>query len=361
MKATLTKYYKWSTLFAIFAVALGAVMGFYAGGIAGAVTGAISVVILGIMEISLSFDNAVLNAKKLKDMDQYWREWFIKWGILIAVFGMRLVFPVVIVSILGHMAPWSAVALAIDDPKQYSHILSDSHHLLMGFGGAFLMMVAFEFFLDHEKDFHWFSPLEKPLAALGKFGLTIDFVIVAAVVAGISFLIEPAEQVGFLISGALGLVLFSAVHWLKGYLEDEDEGEESTASTAAKAGVVVAKSGLAGVIYLEILDASMSFDGVIGAFAITTNIFTVMLGLGVGAFFVRSMTIHMVDSGTLSEYRYLEHGALWAIFALATIMIVSPVAHVSEIVTGLIGATLVVIAVWHSVIANRKEREAVAK
>lgn len=351
-RETLNKYYKWSCLFALAAIAINAVMGYTTAGIVGLFSGILAIVILGVLEVSLSFDNAVLNAKKLKDMDQYWREWFIKWGILIAVFGMRLVFPVAIVSILGQFAPWEAVALAINDPKQYSQILSDSHHLLMGFGGVFLMMVAMEFFLDHEKDFHWISPLERPLAAIGRFGLVADGVLVSVIMVIVSFFIEKSEQVGFLIAGALGLAMFVGIHFLKGYLEDEDE-EDSTAATAVGA---AAKSGLAGVIYLEVLDASMSFDGVIGAFAITTNIFTVMLGLGVGAFFVRSMTIHMVDSGTLSEYRYLEHGALWAIFALATIMILSPVMHVSEVFTGLIGATLVGIAVWHSVKANRKER-----
>jgi len=350
-KATFLKYYKWSSLFAFVAIFVGAALGYNTGGTAGILAGIGAVVILSILEVSLSFDNAVLNAKVLKDMDQYWREWFIKWGILIAVFGMRLVFPILIVSILGHMAPWTAVSLALNDPKEYSNVLSASHHLISGFGGAFLMMVAMDFFLDHEKDFHWISPLERPLAAMGRFGLPVDAVLTMAMIAGVSFYIEKAHQIEFLIAGGLGIALFTGVHFLKNYLEEKGETNVLVAGGAA------VKSGLAGVIYLEIVDASMSFDGVIGAFAITTDIFIVMLGLGVGAFYVRSMTIHMVESNTLSEYRYLEHGALWAIFALATIMILGPVLHISEIFTGCIGATLVAIAVWHSVKANKKERE----
>ena len=330
-------------------------MGYNTGGVNGILAGVVSIIILSVLEVSLSFDNAVLNAKKLKDMDQYWREWFIKWGILIAVFGMRLIFPIAIVSILGHMAPWTAIALALDNPKEYSNILQASHHLISGFGGAFLMLVAMEFFLDHEKDFHWISPLERPLAAIGRFGLTVDAILTFAMIVGISFLIEPVKQVPFILSGIVGIALFGGVHFLKGYLEGMDEAEQELADKGMKAGAAVAKSGLAGVIYLEILDASMSFDGVIGAFAITTNIFTVMLGLGVGAFYVRSMTIHMVESNTLSEYRYLEHGALWAIFALASIMLLGPVLHVSEVFTGCVGATLVGIAVWHSHVANKRE------
>lgn len=350
-KVTFLKYYKWASLFAFCAILIGAALGYNTGGASGILAGVLAIAILSILEVSLSFDNAVLNAKVLKDMDTYWREWFVKWGILIAVFGMRLVFPILIVSILGHMAPWTAVALALNDPKEYSNVLNASHHLISGFGGAFLMMVAMEFFLDHEKDFHWISPLERPLAAIGRFGLPVDAVLTMGMIVAVSFFIEKAHQIEFLVAGALGIALFTGVHFLKNYLEEKGE------TTALAAGGAVVKSGLAGVIYLEIVDASMSFDGVIGAFAITTDIFIVMLGLGVGAFYVRSMTIHMVESNTLSEYRYLEHGALWAIFALATIMLLGPMMHISEIFTGCVGATLVGIAVWHSIRANKKENE----
>ena len=93
-------------------------------------------------------------------------------------------------------------------------------------------------------------------------------------------------------------------------------------------------------IYLEVLDASFSFDGVIGAFALTHNLFIIAIGLGIGAMYVRSMTIMLVERGTLAEYRFLEHGAFYAIIALSVIMFVQPLMHIPEVITGLVGAVV---------------------
>ena len=121
----------------------------------------------------------------------------------------------------------------------------------------------------------------------------------------------------------------------------------------------VVRSGAAAFLYLEVLDASFSFDGVIGAFALSNNIFIIAMGLGIGAMFVRSMTVMLVDKGTLAQYRFLEHGAFWAIIALAIIMLVSaiPGAHIPETITGLIGAVLIGTAFWWSVRHNRLNPE----
>ena len=108
-------------------------------------------------------------------------------------------------------------------------------------------------------------------------------------------------------------------------------------------------------MYLEVLDASLSFDGVIGAFAISKDIFVIMLGLGVGAQWVRSLTVFLVERDTLSEYRYLEHGAHWAILALASLMFLSSIVEVPEVVTGLIGLILIALSFWSSLIARRRD------
>ena len=115
-----------------------------------------------------------------------------------------------------------------------------------------------------------------------------------------------------------------------------------------------AKGGLGAFLYLEVLDASFSFDGVIGAFALTQNLFVIAIGLGIGAMYVRSMTIMLVERGTLAEYRYLEHGAFYAIVALAVIMFIQPLVHIPEVVTGLGGATLIGISLLSSIRWNRK-------
>jgi hypothetical protein len=115
-----------------------------------------------------------------------------------------------------------------------------------------------------------------------------------------------------------------------------------------------AKGGLGAFLYLEVLDASFSFDGVIGAFALTTNILLIAIGLGIGAMYVRSMTIMLTEKGTLQEFKYLEHGAFYSIFALSVIMFLQSLLHVPETITGLIGVALIGFALFSSILDNKK-------
>lgn len=348
--STFTKFYRLPSIIFGAALLAGGWIGYAeTSTIGGLIQSVIAVAILCILEISLSFDNAVLNAKKLQDMEQKWRDWFVKWGMLIAVFGMRLVLPILIVSVLGDMSPWKAVSLGLNNPAEYAAVLQSSHHIVASFGGAFLLMVALEFFLDHEKDVHWLKWVEYPVAHIGKVGIIAECFIAAVAVFAASLGAHDHERVVFWISGACGIALFVAIHFLKEFLEARDE-----AAAAASVGAVV-KSGLAGVLYLEVLDASMSFDGLIAAFAITQYFLVIMLGLGVGAFFVREMTLHVLDSGHLAEFRYLEHGAFYAIFALAAIMLLNFVVEVPEVFTGLIGVAFLGAAVYHSHLINKRE------
>ncbi len=121
-----------------------------------------------------------------------------------------------------------------------------------------------------------------------------------------------------------GLVTFIAVDGIAALLDPVDVRRRARPT----------RSGAAAFLYLEVLDASFSFDGVIGAFALSNNLFVIAIGLGIGAMFVRSLTIMLVERGTLTEYRYLEHGAFYAIIALGVIMFVKTVTPVPETVTG---------------------------
>ncbi|HIO95776.1 MAG TPA: DUF475 domain-containing protein [Campylobacterales bacterium] len=109
-----------------------------------------------------------------------------------------------------------------------------------------------------------------------------------------------------------------------------------------------------GFLYLEVLDASFSFDGVIGAFALSGDIFIIMIGLGIGAMFVRSLTLYMLEKKTLTEYRYLEHGAHYAILALAVIMLSKIFIHINEVIVGTVGISFIAVAVYHLIKANKK-------
>ncbi|MGH8498890.1 MAG: DUF475 domain-containing protein, partial [Methylococcales bacterium] len=122
---------------------------------------------------------------------------------------------------------------------------------------------------------------------------------------------------------------------------DEDEGEHIAEA--------IKKAGFMSFLYLEVLDASFSFDGVIGAFAVTQDVIIIMLGLAIGAMFVRSLTVFLVRQGTLDEYVFLEHGAHYAIGALAGIMLISISYHISEVITGLTGAIFIGLSVYSSI------------
>jgi len=336
-------YFKGSAIFTVLAIGAAYL-------IAGP-KGALIAAILSILEVSLSFDNAVVNATVLKNMDAVWKKRFLTWGMLIAVFGMRVIFPLLIVSIAVGISPYGALMLAINTPEQYATTLTAAHVGIAGFGGAFLFMVFLKFFLDAEKDVHWVQVIEQPLIKLGKVQ-SMEIILTLFAMFIISKFLQPGEVVTFLVSGIFGIIAYVLVDGLGDLLAGD---EEETSGVSAPA--VVAKSGLAGFLYLEMLDSSFSFDGVIGAFALSNNIFIIALGLGVGAMFVRSLTILMVDKGTLDEFRYLEHGAFYGIAALASIMFIGLLTHIPEVITGLIGAGFIILAVISSVMHNRKIAE----
>jgi hypothetical protein len=329
----ITQHFGGSLAFSIVAMLLGyAIGGFPA---------AATVGFLVVLETSLSFDNAVVNAGILRNWDEKWRRRFLVWGILVAVFGMRLVFPVIIVALAAGVGPWAAVDLAVNRPDEYARVLTGAHHQIAAFGGAFLMMVFLKFFVAQNKTHHWIEWIERPMTRLGNLeaveaALTLTLVLVAA------HLLDDPQRSEFVTAGVWGVVTFIVAKGAAALLGGDEAGS----------GII--RQGAGGFLYLELLDASFSFDGVVGAFAMTNNLLVIALGLGAGALFVRSFTIFLVNRGTLESYRYLEHGAFWAIGALAVIMLVGIKWHIPEAVTGLLGALLIVMSIASSIRANRK-------
>lgn len=331
------------------------------------------VAILSVLEISLSFDNAVINAGILRKMNAFWQKMFLTVGILIAVFGMRLVFPVVIVAITAKLSPVEAVRVAINDHDRYEALVTGAHPAIAAFGGMFLLMIFLDFIFE-ERDIRWLNWLEKPLGKLGKLDmLSVVIAMVVLLIAATTVATGVPVHGGdgtidktatVLLSGIAGLITYLVVGGISGFFEDqledaEDEADDE-AEEGAKKGNTAAVVGLAGkaaffmFLYLEVIDASFSFDGVIGAFAISNDIFEIALGLGIGAMYIRSLTVFLVRKGTLDDYVYLEHGAHYAIGALAIILMITIKYEVSEIVTGLVGVVLIVASYWSSVVRNKR-------
>lgn len=343
------KFYRFSFIFTAMCLALASWYGWIStGSVSGTAQMLWIVVVLAVLEVSLSFDNAVVNASVLKEMDEVWQKRFLLWGIAFAVFGMRIVFPLAIVAIAAGIGPVEAVTLSLTRPDEYERIVSSAHVGIAGFGGAFLAMVGLKFFFDAEKEVHWIGVIERKLTAVSAVK-AVEIGLLLLALWGISSLLETADALTFLIAGILGIVAFISVEAINTALEIREEKRRL-------AGAMV-RSGLGGFLYLNVLDASFSFDGVIGAFALSNNMVVIALGLSIGAIFVRSMTVHLVNRGTLAEYAFLEHGAFWAIIALGGIMLFGAVAHIPEVITGLIGAVLIGLSLLWS-IRHKKRAEA---
>jgi hypothetical protein len=234
------------------------------------------------------------------------------------------------------MSPWAVAKLAAFDPSEYAHLLEGARYSIYAFGAAFLLMVSLKYFFNGSKDVHWLQVVEQHLAKWGRIE-AIEIGLALSLVAGISFFVPAAAQATVLIAGVLGVVLFIVT-----------QGITSAFSIEAES-ATVAKSGLALFVYLEVLDAAFSLDSVIGAFALTTSLPIIIAGLGIGAWFVRSITIYLVRRKTLDTLAYLEHGAHWAIFGLALSMFAGLLFHVPELITGTIGLAFILASYWSSV------------
>jgi uncharacterized protein len=317
--------------------------------------------VLAVLEISLSFDNSIINAAILQRMSPFWRQMFLTVGILIAVFGMRLAFPLLIVWATAGLQPVRAFELALNPPPHgalefpdgspsYEKLIAAAHPQIAAFGGIFLLMLFLDF-VFHDRDIKWLKWIEIPFARIGRLGQ------VSVVVAGMALVLAATElthssdeRATVLVAGLLGLIAYLVVNGLSRAFRPPDVD-------SASSGVAVGKAGLTLFVYLEMLDAAFSFDGVTGAFAITSDPIVIALGLGlVGSMFVRSITIYLVQQDALDRYVYLEHGAHWAIGALAVIMLASiePRFQVPDAATASVGVIFVGAALGWSVLRNRR-------
>ena len=340
------RHFYFDIIFTIIALAIASWWGFSHGGTSAMFSALFITLILAVMEVSLSFDNAVVNASVLKHWDKFWKTIFLTVGILVAVFGMRLLFPIVIVALTADMSMTDVINKALNQPKLYSEKLIAHHAEISAFGGMFLLLVFLNFIFD-EQEVNWFGWLERNLARFGKIDAMSVFVALFALMVSLT-LVETDKKYAVLVAGVLGILVYLGTNVLSHIIEGADDDDTPELEGGAVAGAIV-KGGIAGFLYLEVLDASFSFDGVIGAFAITNDVIIIMLGLAIGAMFVRSLTLFLVEKGTLDEFVYLEHGAHYAIGALAIIMLLSMKFHIPEIITGLIGVAFIVWAVINSI------------
>ena len=306
-------------------------------------------IILTLLEVTLSADNAVVNSRVLVTLSKFWEVMFMTVGILIAVFAVRFILPILIVMVGADVSFGQTLHLALNDPHRYGEELEKAAPLINGFGATFLLLVACEFFINRGRSHSWIKPLERPFIELAKI-LPGGYLMFAVVIMYIGWLFVPSDQQDTVAKAMIAATLIHTVLTAINYLMEKVQSQQRLKGHK--------KTGFAAFVafmYLQVLDASFSLDGVIGAFALTDNIIIIMAGLGAGAVWVREMTLHLVHTGALTTYRYLEHGAHWAIMCLSVIMLLKLYhIHLPEIIIGTIGLICIAFALNSSIRENAK-------
>lgn len=343
-KPSILRIYALST---IISAALVAFVGFRAG-----LSALVLVLVLIALEITFSVDNAVINTKILQKMSKGWQTAFLTVGILIAVIVVRVILPVYIVVLASGLSLSTVTDLALNHPAEYGHKLEEAHPVIASFGGIFLIMIFLDFFLARRRT-KWLVKFETVLQSAGKLE-SLSVIIAIALILIMSKVVGGEEQMQIITAGSIGLLAYLAINSIDTLLEKTRK--HGGVSSVAKQGF---KAGLIGFLYLNVIDASFSLDGVIGAFAITNKILLIAVGLGIGALYVRVITIHMLRHGVLDQYKYMEHGAHYAIGILAAIMLASLKFEISEFIAGFGGVLFISTAILQSYLESKRKRVSV--
>ena len=111
-------------------------------------------------------------------------------------------------------------------------------------------------------------------------------------------------------------------------------------------------SDLSKLLYLEVIEATFSIDGVLGAFAFTLSVPLIIVGNGLAALAVRQLTVRNVE--TVKKYRYLKNGAMYSILCLGAIMVADSFgAQIPQWFSPIITFSVIGFFLWKSVRDSR--------
>ena len=288
--------------------------------------GTIIITVLGLclFEIISSIDNAVINAEVLGTMKPQSRRWFLMWGFPFAVIVVRGVLPWIIIwaTVPSLGALGSLTATFSNDASISDAIEKASPVLLLG-GGIFLIFLFFHWLFLEKKNIGLRS--ERYFERHGVWFFAVISIILSIIV---WYALKISPMLGF--GAVIGSTIFFITH---GFKENAEKGEQKLLDSTTS------MSDISKIFYLEIIDATFSIDGVLGAFAFTLSVPLILIGNGLGAFVIRKLTVGNI--GRIKKYAYLKNGAMYSIFALGVIMLLdafgykSP-AYVSPLITFLI-------------------------
>jgi len=283
----------------------------------------LTIIGLCMFEIICSIDNAIINAEVLGTMQPKYRRWFLLWGILFAVFLVRGLLPLLLVWFsTPELTPWEAfTAMFSDNPDIKEAIETSSPILLIG-GGTFLIFLFFHWLFLEEK--HFGLPGERYFFSKGVWFYAVVSILLMAIV---WFAIEKNAMMAF--GAVVGSTAFFIVH---GFRQNAELQEQKLINGDM--------SDISKILYLEVIDATFSIDGVLGAFAFTMSVPLILIGNALGAIAVRQITVGNIDR--IKKYRFLKNGAMYSILCLGIIMLIDSFGfHIPEFVSPVITFTVV--------------------
>ena len=264
---------------------------------------------LALFETITSIDNAIINAEVLTKMSQRARKWFLLWGLIIAVFVVRGLLPALIVYAANPSLGFGGVFTAMfsDDPAVQQAVEQSAPVLLIA-GGVFLIFLFFHWlFMEHK---HYGLFCEEFFVEQGVWFFAVVSILLTIIT---WYAINVDKMMAF--GAVVGSTAFFIVHGFKQNAEIKEKELKESKEGSGAAGL----SDLSKLLYLEVIDATFSIDGVVGAFAFTLFVPLILIGNGIGAFVVRELTIRNIEN--VKKYIYLKNGAMYSILFLGIIMI----------------------------------------
>lgn len=261
---------------------------------------------LVLFETVSSIDNAVINAQVLSTMGHKARQWFLFWGLILAVFMVRGLLPWLIVwAVAPSLGPVGALMATFNSDPRVNEAIELAAPIILAGGGTFLVFLFFHWLFLESKNYGIRG--ERFIETHGIWFYAVVSILLSAIV---WFGINTNPLMAF--GAVVGSTAFFITHGFKQSAEREEEKLVNPSGSPTK-------SDISKILYLEVIDATFSIDGVIGAFAFTLSVPLILLGNGLGAYLVRKITISNIDK--ISKYLYLKNGAMYSILALGTIMI----------------------------------------
>lgn len=296
---------------------------------------ALTVAGLCAFETISSIDNAVINAEVLNTMGAKGRRWFLTWGLFFGVFLVRGVLPWLIVWLATPgLGPMQALTATFSNDPSILKAVDDAAPVLLSGGGTFLVFLFFHWLFLEDKNVG--LPGERFFMDQGVWFYAVVSVLLVVIV-WICVKINPYM--------ALGTVIGSSAFFIThGFKEHAEESEKKMMHGAM--------SDISKLFYLEVIDATFSIDGVLGAFAFTLSVPLIIIGNGLGAFVVREMTIRGADK--IKQYAYLKNGAMYSILVLGIIMLTDAFGyHIPHWVSPLCTFSIIGFFFWKSVLHTR--------